>query len=70
MPCTFELSEEDVGTLDIEWVLIPADIQKKEETVSKNFLIFGSCSQVIRVSQCVNFGSDSFDFHLFKMVCV
>ncbi|POI29039.1 hypothetical protein CIB84_007211, partial [Bambusicola thoracicus] len=33
LPCTFELSEEDVGTLDIEWVLIPADIQKKEETI-------------------------------------
>ncbi|XP_072203692.1 coxsackievirus and adenovirus receptor isoform X1 [Excalfactoria chinensis] len=33
LPCTFVLSEEDVGTLDIEWVLIPADIQKKEETI-------------------------------------
>ncbi|XP_052523022.1 coxsackievirus and adenovirus receptor isoform X4 [Tympanuchus pallidicinctus] len=33
LPCTFVLSDEDVGTLDIEWVLIPADIQKKEETI-------------------------------------
>ncbi|NXC43019.1 CXAR protein, partial [Penelope pileata] len=33
LPCTFVLSEEDEGLLDIEWVLIPADIQKKEETI-------------------------------------
>ncbi|NXL84893.1 CXAR protein, partial [Alectura lathami] len=25
LPCTFKLSEEDEGPLDIEWVLIPAD---------------------------------------------
>ncbi|KAM6310321.1 coxsackievirus and adenovirus receptor [Aegotheles albertisi] len=30
LPCTFVLSEEDEGPLDIEWVLIPADNQKKE----------------------------------------
>ncbi|NWR95543.1 CXAR protein, partial [Furnarius figulus] len=33
LPCTFELSEEDEGPLDIEWVLIPADNQKKEQTI-------------------------------------
>ncbi|NWR70689.1 CXAR protein, partial [Centropus unirufus] len=33
LPCTFVLSEEDEGPLDIEWVLIPADSQKKEETI-------------------------------------
>ncbi|KFQ29009.1 Coxsackievirus and adenovirus receptor, partial [Merops nubicus] len=31
LPCTFELSEKDEGPLDIEWVLIPADNQKKEQ---------------------------------------
>ncbi|PKU31973.1 coxsackievirus and adenovirus receptor [Limosa lapponica baueri] len=31
LPCTFVLSEEDEGPLDIEWVLIPADNQKKEQ---------------------------------------
>ncbi|KAF4799298.1 Coxsackievirus and adenovirus receptor like protein [Turdus rufiventris] len=33
LPCTFELSEEDEGPLDIEWVLIPADNQKKEQII-------------------------------------
>ncbi|XP_053932468.1 coxsackievirus and adenovirus receptor isoform X1 [Cuculus canorus] len=33
LPCTFVLSEEDEGPLDIEWVLIPADNQKKEQTI-------------------------------------
>ncbi|NXF78385.1 CXAR protein, partial [Sclerurus mexicanus] len=33
LPCTFELSEEDEGPLDIEWVLIPADNQKKEQVI-------------------------------------
>ncbi|NWU92681.1 CXAR protein, partial [Upupa epops] len=33
LPCTFELSEEDEGPLDIEWVLIPADSKKKEEII-------------------------------------
>ncbi|NWI48514.1 CXAR protein, partial [Picathartes gymnocephalus] len=33
LPCTFELSEEDIGPLDIEWVLIPADNQKKEYVI-------------------------------------
>ncbi|KAK2540971.1 Cxadr [Columba guinea] len=33
LPCTFVLSKEDEGPLDIEWVLIPADNQKKEEII-------------------------------------
>ncbi|KAL9867997.1 coxsackievirus and adenovirus receptor isoform 2-T2 [Geothlypis trichas] len=33
LPCTFELSEEDEGPLDIEWVLIPADNQKREQII-------------------------------------
>ncbi|XP_068000550.1 coxsackievirus and adenovirus receptor isoform X2 [Melanerpes formicivorus] len=33
LPCTFETSEEDQGPLDIEWVLIPADSQKKEQII-------------------------------------
>ncbi|XP_009900185.2 coxsackievirus and adenovirus receptor [Dryobates pubescens] len=33
LPCTFETSEEDRGPLDIEWVLIPADSQKKEQII-------------------------------------
>uniref|UniRef100_A0A8B9EYV1 Ig-like domain-containing protein n=1 Tax=Amazona collaria TaxID=241587 RepID=A0A8B9EYV1_9PSIT len=33
LPCTFVLSEEDEGPLDIEWVLIPADNQKKEQII-------------------------------------
>ncbi|XP_027741822.1 coxsackievirus and adenovirus receptor isoform X2 [Empidonax traillii] len=33
LPCSFELSEEDEGPLDIEWVLIPADNQKKETII-------------------------------------
>ncbi|KAM7065490.1 coxsackievirus and adenovirus receptor isoform 2-T2 [Acridotheres tristis] len=33
LPCTFELSEEDEGPLDIEWVLIPTDNQKKEQII-------------------------------------
>ncbi|NWT82301.1 CXAR protein, partial [Lanius ludovicianus] len=33
LPCTFELSEEDEGPLDIEWVLIPSDSQKKEQII-------------------------------------
>ncbi|NWI86954.1 CXAR protein, partial [Pitta sordida] len=33
LPCTFELSEEDEGPLDIEWVLIPADNQKQEQII-------------------------------------
>ncbi|KAF2984267.1 hypothetical protein EK904_006716 [Melospiza melodia maxima] len=33
LPCTFELSAEDEGPLDIEWVLIPADNQKKEQII-------------------------------------
>ncbi|NXK95175.1 CXAR protein, partial [Formicarius rufipectus] len=33
LPCTFELSEEDEGPLDIEWVFIPADTQKKEKVI-------------------------------------
>ncbi|NXU94379.1 CXAR protein, partial [Xiphorhynchus elegans] len=33
LPCTFELSEEDEGPLDIEWVLIPADSQKREQII-------------------------------------
>ncbi|XP_058713839.1 coxsackievirus and adenovirus receptor isoform X1 [Poecile atricapillus] len=33
LPCTFELSEEDKGPLDIEWVLIPADNQKGEQII-------------------------------------
>ncbi|KAM6140098.1 coxsackievirus and adenovirus receptor [Pterocles gutturalis] len=33
LPCTFVLSEEDNGPLDIEWVLIPADNQKQEEII-------------------------------------
>lgn len=37
LPCTFVLSEEDEGPLDIEWVLIPADNQKKEQIVSRDF---------------------------------
>lgn len=41
LPCTFVLSREDEGPLDIEWVLIPADNQKKEEIVSRDF--FGQC---------------------------
>lgn len=41
LPCTFVLSEEDEGPLDIEWVLIPADNQKKEQIVSRDF--FGQC---------------------------
>jgi len=37
LPCTFVLSEDDEGPLDIEWVLIPADNQKKEQIVSTDF---------------------------------
>ncbi|XP_059728945.1 coxsackievirus and adenovirus receptor isoform X1 [Haemorhous mexicanus] len=33
LPCTFELSAEDEGPLDIEWVLIPADNQKREQII-------------------------------------
>ncbi|NXA42540.1 CXAR protein, partial [Eudromia elegans] len=33
LPCTFVLSENDEGPLDIEWVLIPADNQKKEQII-------------------------------------
>ncbi|KAJ7404388.1 Coxsackievirus and adenovirus receptor like protein [Willisornis vidua] len=33
LPCTFNLSEEDEGPLDIEWVLIPADKQNREQTI-------------------------------------
>ncbi|XP_009874942.1 PREDICTED: coxsackievirus and adenovirus receptor, partial [Apaloderma vittatum] len=33
LPCTFVVSEEDEGPLDIEWVLIPADNQKKEQII-------------------------------------
>ncbi|NXY43205.1 CXAR protein, partial [Ceuthmochares aereus] len=33
LPCTFVLSEEDEGPLDIEWVIIPADNQKKDQTI-------------------------------------
>ncbi|NXP26450.1 CXAR protein, partial [Scytalopus superciliaris] len=33
LPCTFELSEEDEGPLDIEWVLIPADNQDWEKVI-------------------------------------
>ncbi|KAM6319761.1 coxsackievirus and adenovirus receptor [Podargus strigoides] len=33
LPCTFVISEEDIGPLDIEWVLIPTDNQKKEEII-------------------------------------
>ncbi|NXI39361.1 CXAR protein, partial [Galbula dea] len=33
LPCTFEVAEEDVGPLDIEWVLIPADNQKEEQII-------------------------------------
>lgn len=39
LPCTFELSEEDEGPLDIEWVLIPADNQKRELIVSRDFFL-------------------------------
>lgn len=54
LPCTFELSEEDIGPLDIEWVLIPADNQKKEEIVSKDFSL-DSVNSVISVGQCMRF---------------
>ncbi|NXU55144.1 CXAR protein, partial [Turnix velox] len=33
LPCTFVLSEEDEGPLDIEWVLIPADSQKNDQII-------------------------------------
>nr|XP_006120266.1 coxsackievirus and adenovirus receptor isoform X1 [Pelodiscus sinensis] len=33
LPCTFTLAPEDQGPLDIEWVLIPTDNQKKEQTI-------------------------------------
>ncbi|XP_009080344.1 PREDICTED: coxsackievirus and adenovirus receptor, partial [Acanthisitta chloris] len=33
LPCTFELSEEDRGPLDIEWGLIPADSQMEEKII-------------------------------------
>ncbi|XP_027305078.1 coxsackievirus and adenovirus receptor isoform X3 [Anas platyrhynchos] len=33
LPCTFVLSDEDEGPLDIEWVLIPTDNQKKEQII-------------------------------------
>ncbi|KFO92570.1 Coxsackievirus and adenovirus receptor, partial [Buceros rhinoceros silvestris] len=33
LPCTYEVSEEDTGPLDVEWVSIPADIQKNEEMI-------------------------------------
>lgn len=35
LPCMFTLSQEDEGPLDIEWVLIPIDNQKNEQTVSR-----------------------------------
>lgn len=35
LPCTYEVSEEDAGPLDVEWASIPADIQKNEEMVSR-----------------------------------
>ncbi|XP_044857384.1 coxsackievirus and adenovirus receptor homolog [Mauremys mutica] len=33
LPCTFTVAQEDQGPLDIEWVLIPTDNQKKEQTI-------------------------------------
>ncbi|EMP33012.1 Coxsackievirus and adenovirus receptor like protein [Chelonia mydas] len=33
LPCTFTVSPEDQGPLDVEWVLIPIDNQKKEQTI-------------------------------------
>uniref|UniRef100_A0A8C0J200 CXADR Ig-like cell adhesion molecule n=1 Tax=Chelonoidis abingdonii TaxID=106734 RepID=A0A8C0J200_CHEAB len=33
LPCTFTVSQEDLGPLDVEWVLIPTDNQKKEQTI-------------------------------------
>ncbi|XP_006022976.1 coxsackievirus and adenovirus receptor isoform X1 [Alligator sinensis] len=33
LPCMFTLSQEDEGPLDIEWVLIPIDNQKNEQTI-------------------------------------
>uniref|UniRef100_A0A8C4VJZ6 Ig-like domain-containing protein n=1 Tax=Gopherus evgoodei TaxID=1825980 RepID=A0A8C4VJZ6_9SAUR len=33
LPCTFTVSQEDQGPLDVEWVLIPTDNQKKEQTI-------------------------------------
>ncbi|XP_074853599.1 coxsackievirus and adenovirus receptor isoform X2 [Carettochelys insculpta] len=33
LPCKFTLSQEDQGPLDIEWVLIPTDNQKREQTI-------------------------------------
>ncbi|NXG13915.1 CXAR protein, partial [Grallaria varia] len=33
LPCTFQLSEEDKGPLDIEWVLVPTDKNKKEDLI-------------------------------------
>lgn len=35
LPCTYEVSEEDSGPLDVEWASVPADIQKDEEMVSR-----------------------------------
>lgn len=46
LPCTFELSEEDEGPLDIEWVLIPADNQKREQIVSRDSFL-GSVNSVV-----------------------
>ncbi|XP_050777697.1 coxsackievirus and adenovirus receptor homolog [Gopherus flavomarginatus] len=33
LPCTFTVSQEDEGPLDVEWALIPTDNQKKEQTI-------------------------------------
>ncbi|XP_044858107.1 coxsackievirus and adenovirus receptor isoform X1 [Mauremys mutica] len=33
LPCTFTVAQEDQGPLDVEWVLIPTDNQKKEQTI-------------------------------------
>lgn len=57
LPCTFVLSKEDEGPLDIEWVLIPADNQKKEEIVSRDFFL-NSANSVVRVGQYMNFVTD------------
>ncbi|NXP19347.1 CXAR protein, partial [Scytalopus superciliaris] len=70
LPCTFELSEEDEGPLDIEWVLIPADNQKKEQIVSKTFFFFRQCyfSSLSR-SMPLSFFTDFLSFHFFGLRC-
>lgn len=69
LPCTFELSEEDEGPLDIEWVLIPADNQKRELIVSRDFCLH-IVNSVVQVGQCMSFVTDFLNFHLFRLGCL